>query len=79
VIPAILGLLVIAVFAAALFVPRCLFPRRGPQAAGAAAVPPVRVPAAGGMAVLAVTVQPRGEMTGPFAYDNGLMIGGEGQ
>jgi hypothetical protein len=70
-IPAVLGLTVVAIFAAALFVPRWLRPRRVTQQAGTAVVPPQR-PAAGGTTV---PVQPRGEATRPFAYDDGLKIG----
>ena len=70
-----LALAAVALFAAALLVPRCLLRCREPRAAGTAAVSPVRIPAAGGMAVPAVTAQPRSGATRPFAYDNGLIVG----
>jgi hypothetical protein len=79
-VPALLAwfvLFVVAALAAALFVPRLLPGRRVRQAPGTAAVSPVRIPAAGGMAVPAVTARQRGEATRPFAYDNGLIIGDE--
>ena len=69
------ALFLVAVFAAALLVPRLLLPRRVRQEAGTAAVSPVRIPAAGGMAVPAAAARPRGEATRPFAYDNGLIVG----
>ena len=51
----IAGLVVVALAAAVLFVPRWLRPRRVAQRAGTAAVSPERIPAAsGGMAVPAV-------------------------
>jgi hypothetical protein len=69
VIPGILGLTVVALFAAVLFVPRLR--RASRPEAGTAAVSPQRPSAAGGMAVPAATA------TRPFAYDNGLIIGDE--
>jgi hypothetical protein len=74
---ALLGLAVVAVFAAVLFVPRLPRASRVRREAGTAAVSPQRPPAAGGMAVPAAAVQPRGEATRPFACDNGLIIGDE--
>ena len=70
-LPDLLGLAVAALVLAAPFVSRRL--RRRPVA-GAAAVSPARPSPAGGTAVPAVTVQPSGVMTGPFAYDNGLAV-----
>ena len=75
---AVLGLVLVAVFAAALFVPRLLHPGREPGEAGTAAVSPQRPPAAGGMAVPArAPLRPAVTATQPFAYDNGLIIGDE--
>ena len=74
---ALLGLTVVAVFAAALLVPRLPRARRG-RAAGTAAVSPQRPSAAGGMAVPArAPLRPAATATRPFAYDNGLIIGDE--
>ena len=74
--PAIFALVLVAVFAAVLFVPR--LPRvRRVRAAGTAAVSPQRPAAAGGMAVPAVSVHTLTEAR-PFACDNGVTIGGEG-
>ena len=69
--PAILGLVVVLAVALALAassVSRRL--SRVKQATGAAVVPPVRPQATGGMAV---PVQPG--MTGPYAYDDGVLTG----
>jgi len=74
---ALLGLAIVAVFAAALLVPRLPRASRVRREAGTAAVSPQRPPAAGGMAVPAAAARPRGEATRPFAYDNGLIIGDE--
>jgi len=70
-VPAFLGLavvLVTAVALSALSVSRRL--SRVKRAPGAAVVPPVRPAAARGMAV---PVQPG--MTGPYAYDDGVLTG----
>ena len=68
-IPGILGLIAVALFAAVLFVPRCL--RRRP--AGTAAVSPYRSsPASGGMVVPVITDVAEREA---FAYDDGLTVG----
>ena len=74
-VPGILGLLVVAVAAAGLAAPhvsRRL--SRVRQAPGAAVVPPVRSQPSGGMAVPA-EVPPSSVMTGPFAYDDGVLTG----
>ena len=73
-LPGLLALILVAVFAAALFVPRLPRAHRVRET-GTAAVSPQRPSAAGGMAVPAAPAQPRGEATRPFAYDNGLIIG----
>ena len=70
----LLALILVAVFAAVLFVPRLPRARRVREP-GTAAVSPERPSAAGGMAVPPVTAHPRSEATRPFAYDNGLIIG----
>ena len=70
------ALSLVAVFAAALLVPRHLPARRVPQEAGAAAVSPERPsPASGGMAVPVITDVAEREA---FAYDNGLTTGEDG-
>lgn len=72
-IPGILGLIAVALFAAVLFVPRCLRRRREPRPAGTAAVSPERSsPASGGMAVPVITDVAEREA---FAYDDGLTVG----
>lgn len=43
-----------------------------PRAAVATVAPRPRVTAAGGMAATVITAQPRGEITGPYGYDNGI-------
>lgn len=62
------ALAAICLFAAALFVPRLAF--RVMRVATAA---PARVPAAADTAAPVVTIQPSGAISGPFAYDNGLI------
>lgn len=70
-----LGLLLVAAFAAVLFVPRLLRSRHPAEQAGTAAVSPERPsPASGGMAAPVITVRPSSVMTEPFAYDNGLTV-----
>lgn len=69
------GLLIVAVFAFVLLAP--LVSRRlsrAGQAEGAAVVPPVRPPSAGGMAVPVIT--DLHDERQAFAYDNGLAVEG---
>lgn len=76
--PGILGLAFASIVAVVVFAPlvsRRLRHRRVAPAAGAAVVSPVRSPPAGGMAVPVIEVQPSTVMTGPFAYDNGVLTG----
>jgi hypothetical protein len=70
-------LLVLAPFGLALAVLSFPASRRSrvASAAGRPAVPPQAHRTVRGTAVQRAQVQPRGEMTGPFAYDNGLTIG----
>lgn len=70
-----LGLVLAALFAAVLFVPRLLRARHPAEQAGTAAVSPERSsPASGGMAVPVIAVRPSSVMTEPFAYDNGVTV-----
>ena len=75
-IPGMLGLAVVAVAAALLalpFVTRRLRAGLTRQPAGTAATPrPASLPRRGAAAPEA---RPRGEVTGPFGYDSGLVIG----
>ena len=72
-LPGALGLVVVALAAAFLFVPRWLRRVAGP--AGTAAVSPARIPAAGETAVPVITDAPYREERQAFAYDNGLTVG----
>jgi hypothetical protein len=77
-LPQVLAGLAIAavVVTAAVYVSSRSHNRRAARPEGPAAVSPERFPpASGGMAVPAVTVQPSSVMTGPFAYDNGVLTG----
>ncbi len=66
--PVLLGLAVAVTVLAIPFASRRLRPGRHPAAAG----PPVTLPAG---AAARPEAQPRGEMTGPFGYDNGVTTG----
>jgi hypothetical protein len=69
--PVLLGLAVAAVVLAFPFASRRLRPGRHPAPAGPRVTPPAA-------AAARPEAQPRGEATGPFGYDNGLQVGGEG-
>jgi len=65
--PGFLGLVIVVLFAAVLFVPRLLRASHRVRAAGTAAVSPARPS----------PVHPPGVMTEPYAYDNGMAVGEE--
>jgi hypothetical protein len=72
--PVLLGLAVAAVVLALPFASRRLRAGLTRQTAGTAAVPrPASLPGRG--TVPAAEPQPRGEVTGPYGYDNGLITG----
>src|SRR5260370_464208 len=66
--PVVLGLAAAAVVLAAPFASRRLRPGRHPAAAGPRPLPPAGAGAP-------PEPRPRGEVTGPFGYDNGVIIG----
>lgn len=73
--PVLLGVAVAAVVLAFPFVTRRLCAGLTRQPAGTAVTPrPASMPGRG-VAAPAAEVQPRGEATGPFGYDNGLITG----
>ena len=72
-LPDLLGLAAVAALAALPFVTRRLRAGLTRQPAGTAVTPrPASLPARG---VTAPEAQPRGEVTGPFGYDNGVITG----
>ena len=71
--PVLLGLAAVAALLALPFVTRRLRAGLTRQPAGTAATPrPASLP---GRGAAAPEAQPRGEITGPFGYDSGLIIG----
>ena len=66
--PVLLGLAVAAAVLALPFASRRLRPGRHPAAAGPQVTPPAGAEAR-------PEAQPRGEVTGPFGYDNGVITG----
>ncbi len=69
-LPDLLGLAAAAAVLAIPFVSRRLRPGRATPAAGSQVTPPAGTEAR-------PEPQPRGEVTGPFGYDNGLTAGAE--